>query len=1463
MKCTLLNFWWLGLLCSHLSWAGSEPFQQQLAGSSIAAGQTLSVTDGRYAEMESGNFTFVNQKVSNQLTLAVSSPEGPTAYTTAVGLKATYEVWDGTRFVSQSKNFTLTVNYDPSATFQDQAVIAWGGGHRMVAEITSVSGPVASVTLTGTVTVERYEALSTAVVSPRAEPVPGRGELSVQWEAVPGAEFYDLEWTYVNNYNQRGGDKAAADIPVRKNAFKHNSTRVSVEALQYAIPLIYDQGYILYRVRPVGRSAADDFQSLVAGNWSFVPADGQTIADVPHKFLYQGHQTNLNWQSTISFAEEGKNKAAVSYFDGSLRNRQVVSRLNSEDKSIVGETIYDYQGRPAVQVLPVPTATSKIGYQRAFNQNVAGRSYSRTDFDQDLADCEVSPEGMSSANGASQYYSPNNPDKVGHQAYLPDAQQYPFTQVEYTPDNTGRIRRQSGVGVSHKLGSGHETQYFYGKPAQEELDRLFGSDAGLATHYKKNMVMDANGQVSVSYLDPQGRVVATALAGATPSSLQSISKPEDELRMRVDLLGKVVPTDKQGQEDRIGLDGQSRRLTQQVLVSQQGGRSFNYDLRTASYKKDNFCYDCVYDLAIRLTDDCGNQKIPTINTNNSASTIGSPALACPEVQGTAFSQSFETTEALAPGTYNLARTLSINRNALDLYTEDFLSRQGEGGLLPFEYFLDRERESIEIFDCEADCESCLDEVGEYSQYSLPGCDPCLTESEYEARLAACDFLCQEDNIQCENALQMLLTDMSPFGQYGAVMEGNQVNEDGSFDLETAGAEIDATAFPLSIFNESNILPNRENPSAPSWRNPYHYKTKATAYYDERGREDKIEILVLPDGTYSPKLVAQAIIPTDLEAGNVFLVNPQELLSEKEFVRYWKPSWAQSLVRYHPEYTYYEHCLQIEESHRFDARWLNTESIENASSRGYLTPLSIDPFFQTDNPRYDQDLKNAVANALNNYLGGLPLTEYVHRLVNCPTVGLNNETACTYCPDDDGITTNVEWNTYKSLYFSLKQRFVEKDMVSHGLDHSSLNQCLGGGNRDLFRHIGYLNLSEFIQLIRQAIGDPTCQSSELYAEKTKRFPLSSDLVDVGQDFDFTTCYSNTEGEEPLARADVNFEVIECTDKMRGILEEAEATADVEFFERCGQCPLAHDLQTLLDGIAQKDGLGAQGFQLSCYPESKYPEWVPDLETAITEGWSGEGKVYWDQISINSLELVATINRRDGTPGCTVRMTATEDINWSAVKNVCCLNYEPNPEAYAFQPDKNFAFMASIAGNEKKVRVEGIIECLTISGCTLPPVCELSPEATDIKTLLNTLVFDFSVGEENPDLASGAEVSLTDEPYQPLLAGTFTTVPTTVRTWEGVAKGNLLDGVFRASGSNGNVTEYMIQLTKQSGYDFGDILGFTNIRPDKDHPEGPENHFIMVARVQTELGEVSVAIPGYSSVSIAQCRYPELPEAIQPE
>ena len=87
--------------------------------------------------------------------------------------------------------------------------------------------------------------------------------------------------------------------------------------------------------------------------------------------------------------------------------------------------------------------------------------------------------------GAAAYYSNNNPNKLGFNAFIPDAEGFPFTQLSYLQDNTGRVAAQSGVGTAFQFVNHHETRFYYAAPNQEELDRMFGTEVGDALSTRK------------------------------------------------------------------------------------------------------------------------------------------------------------------------------------------------------------------------------------------------------------------------------------------------------------------------------------------------------------------------------------------------------------------------------------------------------------------------------------------------------------------------------------------------------------------------------------------------------------------------------------------------------------------------------------------------------------------------------------------------------------------------------------------------------------------------------------------------------------------------------------------------------------------------------------------------------------------------------------------------------------------
>ncbi|PGH40308.1 MAG: hypothetical protein CRN43_03765 [Candidatus Nephrothrix sp. EaCA] len=127
------------------------------------------------------------------------------------------------------------------------------------------------------------------------------------------------------------------------------------------------------------------------------------------------------------------------------------------------------------------------------------------------------------SSGAGRYYSSGNDIANPYKDAVPKAEGYAYSQTEYTRDGTGRVSRQGGVGKELRIDGSRAVRHYYGSAAQEELRRLFGDKIGKASHYKKDVSVDANGQASVSYKDQEGRIAATALAGGSPSNTEELA----------------------------------------------------------------------------------------------------------------------------------------------------------------------------------------------------------------------------------------------------------------------------------------------------------------------------------------------------------------------------------------------------------------------------------------------------------------------------------------------------------------------------------------------------------------------------------------------------------------------------------------------------------------------------------------------------------------------------------------------------------------------------------------------------------------------------------------------------------------------------------------------------------------------------------------------------------------------------
>lgn len=439
----------------------------------------------------------------------------------------------------------------------------------------------------------------------------------VRWRPTLRAEEYDVEWVFIDSEDENY-DNLLAGQPEDPFDYKEPS-RVRTTATRFYLPLIYPSGKVFFRARPVGRfinGTNGDYGHIKLGKWGYEKSPSNT--SVAGQAISTGFEASRIWQYQVNYAENGKNKRLVSYYDGTLRQRQMATNINSKDITLVSESKYDQEGRAALSILPAPVSGFDMAYKTNFNVVNSGLdSYEKEDFEKASPDPMYAP--ASGSYGAEQYHSANNQfTSDPFRDILPLSDGYPFVQTQYVNDNTGRVRSSSGLGPDHKVSSGHDTKMFYGTPTSTELYRLFGTNVGQASYYKKNTVLDPNRQASVNYMDQQGRTIATALVGDPPSNLVSIAPAGQSIT--VNLTENNVYDTASGEI----------RIIHRFVNLKNTNYTFNYQFDAAHYPitvndpsqsgTTTFCMDCDYELEITVTDPNGSwvtlqQGTSTVNQN--------------------------------------------------------------------------------------------------------------------------------------------------------------------------------------------------------------------------------------------------------------------------------------------------------------------------------------------------------------------------------------------------------------------------------------------------------------------------------------------------------------------------------------------------------------------------------------------------------------------------------------------------------------------------------------------------------------------------------------------------------------------------------------------------------------------------------------------------------------------------------
>jgi len=317
------------LLAGQSALAGGDPpVLKVLRGAQIHADSSVMVEDSKFFDSAYSSVLIKPYTVKNKVTFRINEGANVyfrSAFTASVVLRIISTYANNT---VDSLDWNFEIQYNPSSPYSATASYPFEGSYRVTVKVVSISTNVGwnvwdALSVENELTsIPAYQFSCTTdtihtISYSSLPPTTGADELPVFWPNKITADEYDLEWTYVDSSALSAGTYGDSAHPDPTLIFDNNASRVTITGTSYNIPLIYDnKGTLFFRVR-VAQLKPDG--TRFEAHWSSDVSSGLG------RFVYNGHQRNLNWQATTSFAEEGKRKVVVQYYDGSLRARQTVT----------------------------------------------------------------------------------------------------------------------------------------------------------------------------------------------------------------------------------------------------------------------------------------------------------------------------------------------------------------------------------------------------------------------------------------------------------------------------------------------------------------------------------------------------------------------------------------------------------------------------------------------------------------------------------------------------------------------------------------------------------------------------------------------------------------------------------------------------------------------------------------------------------------------------------------------------------------------------------------------------------------------------------------------------------------------------------------------------------------------------------------------------------------------------------
>ncbi|MEL6635560.1 MAG: RHS repeat-associated core domain-containing protein [Bacteroidota bacterium] len=844
-----------------------------------------------------------------------------------------------------------------------------------------------------------------------------RSEANLVWDFRPGDIAYELQYVF---WDSRATDKPATSLPDYSARLFRKAVRIETWHNKYSLDASYPTGTLYCRVRAIGRftGGPDEYEAKRYGAWS-------NIREIPigDAGTLKAFEPQKNWQFSTTFAEEGKHKKVLTYYDGGLRGRQVITQLNDEETSLVAETDYSLEGQGVMSILPAPTSMGEDNFffKEKFNQDAEGNAYGYDDFDRTLG-----ATALSTVSGAGRYYSADNDFGGLYRDYVPDAGGFPLAQSRYLRDATGRMAAQGGVGDFHQLGQGRDTRYYYLNASATELHRLFGSNVGNSNHYKKNIVVDPNGQISLSYQDQTGKVIATALAGTAPTNVNTLEGIQ------------FASTTKALNVRDAGTSNELMSRSSNYLFNAQDPTTyhFTYNLAGAfnetTIANNSYCTTCEYELTIYLKDESGGLVSLTDGSGGQTNEIKEVYSADEVTQACDGTTTYPTPDVIFSavltnvGTYEVIKELRVIGGMLDI---ENLQTTTNLTFPSLEDMLAQAITAIDLSDCAWSCESyCHQWISE----TCP--DACFTSqgnpnSNYYLQMAECNP-------------DRCLSDLELLGD-------NPLAEAAAAECEGKLAQMKAQVSPNGVYYNANDLAG--------------YQALSFTVYDSEGVSFDITNgqISVNDPGYDPN---RPLYLTDQNTGISHSVNDaNDFYNQFLFAApYWQEQWASTLVEEHQEYCLYQHCVDINtdewngvSSQAFDLKlaratgweelgvtetWsvgnatnfvdaiINLDPVQSLNDAGnYQHPLGScpPPPGSTTSPSYSEALANKLMKYIDDSNGQLiSIIELVENYITDQSdPGMNGDPDEPYYNATPEELDLVRWQIFRGAYADVKERLL--------------------------------------------------------------------------------------------------------------------------------------------------------------------------------------------------------------------------------------------------------------------------------------------------------------------------------------------------------------------------------------------------------------------------------------------------------